>query len=189
MAFLATEDRYRRVRAMEARNLVVPVVGDFGGPKAIRRIGEYVAARGAIVAAFYVSNVEQYLFGPLDASERFYRNVETLPIDSTSAFIRSLPSPGAPPVPLPALPRQASFRSIQIVDSSGVRIVVATIVDSTGTPVTTRMVVAPATQPVSSTGAFVSGIAPISASLHAFASGQLRTYGQLTAMTKTEGWK
>jgi adenosine deaminase len=191
MAFLATEDRYRRVRAMEVRNLVVPVVGDFGGPKAIRRIGEYVAARGAIVTAFYVSNVEQYLFGPLDASGRFYRNVEALPIDSTSAFIRSLPapSPSGLPLPLPPLPRQASVRSVQIIDSSGVRIMLATVVDSSGTPVTTRMVIAPATPAVSSTGAFISGIAPMRATLRAFADGQLRTYTQLGAMTKTDGWK
>jgi hypothetical protein len=191
MAFLATDQSYQRVRAMEARNLVVPVVGDFGGPTALRRVGEYLATRGAVVTAFYVSNVEQYLFGPLGANERFYRNAEALPIDSTSVFIRSLPASSPPVVSalLPPLPRQASYRNVQIVDSAGVRIVLATTVDSAGTPVTTRMVIVPASPAVSSTGAFVSGIAPMRVTLQAFASGQLRTYSQVTAMTKTEGWK
>jgi hypothetical protein len=39
------------------------------------------------VRAFYLSNVEQYLFG--DAKDRaFYGNVATLPVDSASVFIR-----------------------------------------------------------------------------------------------------
>src|SRR4029079_17156386 len=52
------------------------------------------------VTAFYLSNVEQYLF-PVDRplSEafiaRFYESVATLPLDSTSTFIRSVPRPSA----------------------------------------------------------------------------------------------
>jgi hypothetical protein len=102
MGFLATEERYRRLREFERRNLVVPVVGDFAGPKAIRGVGEYLKERGATVTAFYTSNVEQYLFTS-GSHERFYRNVEALPIDSTSTFIRSLP-PGPSPVGMAAPP-------------------------------------------------------------------------------------
>jgi hypothetical protein len=93
MAFLATEDNYRAVRDMQVRNLIVPVVGDFAGPKAIRAVGDYLRQRSMTVQAFYLSNVEQYLFqnGVADA---FYQNVATLPLDSTSTFIRSVP-PGA----------------------------------------------------------------------------------------------
>ena len=39
------------------------------------------------VSAFYVSNVEQYLFGDGQA-QAFYENVATLPMDSSSVFIR-----------------------------------------------------------------------------------------------------
>jgi hypothetical protein len=39
---------------------------------------------------FYLSNVEQYLFQQNDDWNRFYRNVETLPVDATSMFIRSV---------------------------------------------------------------------------------------------------
>jgi hypothetical protein len=93
MAFLANEENYRAVRDMHMHNLIVPVVGDFAGPKAIRAVGDYLRKRNLTVQAFYLSNVEQYLFGNTVA-DRFYQNVATLPIDSTSMFIRSVP-PGA----------------------------------------------------------------------------------------------
>ena len=44
------------------KNLIVPVSGDFGGPQAIRAIGAWLKSRGGTVSAYYVSNVEQYLF-------------------------------------------------------------------------------------------------------------------------------
>ena len=67
---------------------MVPVVGDFGGPKALRAIGTYLKAQGATVTAFYLSNVEQYLYqdGKWDA---FCRNVASMPLDSSSSFIRT----------------------------------------------------------------------------------------------------
>jgi hypothetical protein len=93
MAFLASEDNYRVVRDMHVRNLIVPVVGDFAGPKAIRAVGDYLRQRSLTVQAFYLSNVEQYLFQNAVA-DRFYQNVATLPTDSTSMFIRSVPPGG-----------------------------------------------------------------------------------------------
>jgi hypothetical protein len=89
-SYLATEANYRFIRSMHARNLIVPVVGNFSGPKAIRAVGQYLKRRGATVTAFYTSNVEQYLFQQSDDWRRFYENVETLPLTSTSMFIRSI---------------------------------------------------------------------------------------------------
>lgn len=85
--FLATEANFALVKTMESRNLIVPVVGDFAGPKALRSIGAWLKARGATVGAFYVSNVEQYLErnGVWSA---FCANVATLPLDRSSIFIR-----------------------------------------------------------------------------------------------------
>jgi hypothetical protein len=188
MAFLATDELYQRVRSLESRNLVVPVVGDFGGPKAVRAIGEYLVQRRLVVTTFYTSNVEQYLFGPLGVSDRFYRSVATLPVDSTAVFIRSLPAPSGPLVSAigPVVLNGSGARNIQIVDSSGARILIATGTDSGGKPVTFRQIL-PIAPPASST-AFVSGTAPMRVTLDAFASGQLKTYGQVSAMTKTEGW-
>jgi len=86
--YLATEAGFAWLKDLQARNLVVPVVGDFGGPKAIRAVGQYLKARGGTVGTFYLSNVEQYLYqdGKWDA---FCRNVATLPLDQSSTFIRS----------------------------------------------------------------------------------------------------
>jgi hypothetical protein len=89
-AYLATEANYRWLKDFEAKNLLVPIVGDFAGPKAIRAVGQYLKDHHAIVGAFYTSNVEQYLFQGVDEWKRYYANVATLPIDSTSSFIRSI---------------------------------------------------------------------------------------------------
>ena len=86
-SFLSTEEHFQTVKSMHERNLIVPVSGDFGGPKALRAIGSYVKERGSTVTAFYVSNVEQYLFQ--DRKETaFYENVGMLPITDASVFIR-----------------------------------------------------------------------------------------------------
>jgi hypothetical protein len=89
-AFLATEANFRWLKDFESKNLLVPIVGDFGGPKAIRAVGRYLADHHAVVSAFYTSNVEQYLFQSDSAWVRYYRNVATLPLDTTSTFIRSI---------------------------------------------------------------------------------------------------
>jgi hypothetical protein len=85
--FLSTEDNYRYVKELHEKNLIVAVSGDFGGAKAIRAIGAWLKQQGGVVSAFYVSNVEQYLFqdGKADA---FYANVATLPVTPKSVFIR-----------------------------------------------------------------------------------------------------
>lgn len=86
-SFLSTEQNFQAVKALHEKNLVVPVSGDFAGPKAIRAIGDYLQTRGAVVSAFYVSNVEQYLFQ--DGKARaFYDNVAALPVNDRSVFIR-----------------------------------------------------------------------------------------------------
>ena len=43
-SFLATEGNYQIVKTLEARNLLIPVVGDFAGSKAVRDVGRYLAA-------------------------------------------------------------------------------------------------------------------------------------------------
>jgi len=88
-SYLATEENYRALKALQENNLVVPLVGDFGGPKAITMVGQYLRARGAKVTAFYTSNVEQYLFQGGTWS-KFCSNVGTLPVDSAGTFIRAV---------------------------------------------------------------------------------------------------
>ena len=93
-SYLASESGFAFLRELETQNLVVPVVGDFAGPKAIRTVGAYLKAHGSTVTAFYLSNVEQYLYqdGKWGA---FCRNVAALPLDASSTFIRSSSGRGA----------------------------------------------------------------------------------------------
>ncbi|HEX5084518.1 MAG TPA: hypothetical protein VFY40_20950, partial [Blastocatellia bacterium] len=86
--YLASKDDYDFVRDMHRRNLIIPVVGDFAGKKALRAVGDYLRKNGFTVTAFYTSNVEQYLFQN-EVFQGFVENVRTLPIDDHSLFIRS----------------------------------------------------------------------------------------------------
>ena len=87
-SYLANEENFKFMKTLEEKNLLVPVVGDFAGPKALRAVGKYIADHGATVTAFYTSNVEQYLFRN-GVWREFYSNVGTLPLDERSTFIRS----------------------------------------------------------------------------------------------------
>jgi hypothetical protein len=87
-SFLASEESFRFLKDLESRNLVVPLVGNFGGQKALRAVGQYIRDHGATVTAFYLSNVEQYL--TQDGIWRnFCANVATMPLTEKSTFIRS----------------------------------------------------------------------------------------------------
>lgn len=107
-SFLGSEENFRLIRDLHRRNLIVPIEGDFAGPKALRAIGDYVRSFGAVVDVFYISNVEQYLFGQTVAKQTdinggfkaFFENAASLPRNDDSAFIRSAslmsPSPLCP---------------------------------------------------------------------------------------------
>jgi hypothetical protein len=84
--FLANDENWQAMKVMEERNLIVPVVGDFAGTKAIRGVGAWLKAQGAMVSAFYLSNVEQYL-NRNGVEDAFLCNVAQLPLDESSTFI------------------------------------------------------------------------------------------------------
>lgn len=86
-SFLATEDAFAFVKDLQARNAIVPLVGDFGGQEAMLAAGDFIRRRGAIVTAFYSSNVEVYLNRQQAAA--FCRNLAALPHDSRTWFIVS----------------------------------------------------------------------------------------------------
>jgi hypothetical protein len=87
-SFLATNAQYQVVRRLHLKNLVIPVVGDFAGTHALRSIGQYLREHGTPVAAFYLSNVEQYLGLKTDA---FGANVASLPTHASSVLLRGIP--------------------------------------------------------------------------------------------------
>jgi hypothetical protein len=93
--FLASDENYQFLRDLEKRNMLVPLSGDFGGPKALRAVAKYLKERNAVLGAFYLSNVEQYLFQGVDRAghpnggTNFCANVAEFPLDASSTFIRS----------------------------------------------------------------------------------------------------
>jgi hypothetical protein len=93
-SYLASDSNYQALRDIERRNMLVPLTGNFAGPKALRTVGDYVRGHHAVVTAMYCSNVEQYLFQN-GVWFNFEANIATLPLDSTSTFIRS-GRPGGP---------------------------------------------------------------------------------------------
>jgi hypothetical protein len=84
-SYLVSKENYDRVRAMHQKNLIVPLVGDFAGPKTIQAVGKYVREREALVNVFYVSNVEDYIS---DRWSTWVKNVASLPTDKSSMLMR-----------------------------------------------------------------------------------------------------
>ncbi len=198
LTFLATEALYQEVRDLERRNLIVPVVGDFAGPKALRAIGDYLASQHATVSVFYVSNVEEYLL-PTGGSvnpvhgEEFYRNLQALPLDSSSMFIRSARPTMTPGVAASRLPPGAPYSSTRF-DSAGrrwTRVVtgggggtqIATTADagvSGSSPLTSKVEM---TQTGLPTALTFSGLASIPATISAFTIAGGINYRDLLALT------
>ena len=98
-SYLATEENFRILRKLENNNAIVPVVGDFAGPKAIRSVGGYLRDHRATVTAFYTSNVsvipvsagrrlEEVLFQCRHAPHRWKQHVHTV------NFKPGIPGPG-----------------------------------------------------------------------------------------------
>ncbi len=87
--FLAVVDDYNFVRDLHRRNLIIPIVGDFGGTKALAAIGDYLRKNDLTVTAYYLSNVEQYLFDG-SSFDGFARNIKKLPLTDKSLFIRAV---------------------------------------------------------------------------------------------------
>ena len=93
-SYLASEGQFQALREIEKNNAIVPLVGNFAGPKALRAVGGYLRQHNATVSAFYTSNVEMYLFQQGDDWKKFYGNVATLPVTEKSTFIRSVSNRG-----------------------------------------------------------------------------------------------
>jgi lysophospholipase L1-like esterase len=98
--FLADTEDYDFVRDLQRRNLIIPVVGDFAGKKALAAVGDYLRKGGLTVTAFYTSNVEQYLFSSASFTA-FANNVRKLPVTDRSLFIRSVSGRYTHPARLP----------------------------------------------------------------------------------------
>ena len=89
-SYLGSDEAFAILKDLQDRNLIVPVVGDFAGPRALRAVGAWIRRQDASVDVFYASNVEQYLFQQGDDWQRFYGNVSSMPRSPRALFIRSI---------------------------------------------------------------------------------------------------
>jgi hypothetical protein len=87
--YLASEDAFEFVKSLEERDLIIPVVGDLSGPLAVASIARAIDKRHERLSAFYVSNVEFYLFSE-GSFPRFVANLGRLPHSPSSVLIRSI---------------------------------------------------------------------------------------------------
>ena len=87
--YLASEESFQFLKAMHGSHRIIPVVGDVSGPSALQAVGRDIAARGEKLSAFYVSNVEFYLFGQ-GSYPRFLTNLRGIPRGKTAVLIRSV---------------------------------------------------------------------------------------------------
>ena len=86
--YLAREESYKHIREMQQKNLIVPLVGDFTGVKAIKTVAQYVKDHGSTISVFYISNVEDYIQSKWSA---YLSNLAALPSDNSTLLIRFEP--------------------------------------------------------------------------------------------------
>jgi len=87
--YLASEDAFQFVKALQQKDLVIPVTGNLAGPNAVVAVGKAIAARQERLSAFYVSNVEFYLFSE-GSFQHFAENLGHIPRSPNSVVIRSI---------------------------------------------------------------------------------------------------
>lgn len=86
--FLERREDFLFLKKMQEENRVIPLIGDFAGPHALKALGNYLDDRDLVVSAFYLSNVEFYLFIN-GVFEQYAENLSALPVDEKSVLIRT----------------------------------------------------------------------------------------------------
>ncbi len=100
-SYLASEADFQYVKELQRRNLVIPVVGDLAGDRALRGIGRTVRELGRTVSVLYVSNAEDYVLRG-GGFAQYVANVQSLPRSPRSVMIRSwFGGPGTHPHEVP----------------------------------------------------------------------------------------
>src|SRR5688572_28836770 len=86
--YLSSEELFQWMKRFQSENRLIPIVGDFAGPRAFKAVAGFLQKNGLMVSAFYTSNVEYYLF---DGSQwrPYVANVRGLPITEDAVFIRA----------------------------------------------------------------------------------------------------
>jgi hypothetical protein len=87
--YLAVEGDFQYLKMLQARDAIVPVVGDVSGAHALKAIAGDIDSRRRRLTAFYISNVEFYLTRDRSLA-RFFDNLSQVPRDDDSVMIRSV---------------------------------------------------------------------------------------------------
>jgi hypothetical protein len=91
--YLASEEAFQFVKSLQARDLVIPVVGNLAGATAMPAIGRWLRDHQERLSLFYASNVEFYLFR--DGSfAKFVDHLSRMPRAERALIIRSVFSGG-----------------------------------------------------------------------------------------------
>ncbi len=129
-SFLVREQDFRWVKQLEAKNLVVPVVGDLSGPTAVKAIGRWLSDRGVGVSQYYTSNVEDYVWR--DGNYRaFTANTRALPWTPDGVIIRSYFNRGSR---VPGLVAKEGYGSTQLLQPAAAFLRAAEVVTQAGRP-------------------------------------------------------
>jgi hypothetical protein len=88
-SFMASESDFQFVKDLQARDRVVPIVGDLSGPTALGAVAKHLGASKLQVTAIYTSNVEFYLFRN-GTFPKFVANLARLPRLPDSVIVRSV---------------------------------------------------------------------------------------------------
>jgi hypothetical protein len=86
--YLASEERFRRVKLLHRENRIIPIVGDLAGASALGRVAGLLKGRDLEVSCFYLSNVEFYLFSR-GRWQPFVQNLRRLPWTDDAVLIRT----------------------------------------------------------------------------------------------------
>jgi hypothetical protein len=87
--YLASEEAFQFVKSMQARDRIVPVVGNLAGSKALPAVARYLLEQKEPLSVFYTSNVEFYLERQGTYSQ-FLANLSQMPRTSRTVVIRSI---------------------------------------------------------------------------------------------------
>jgi hypothetical protein len=87
--YLASEEAFQFVKALQARDLVIPVVGNLSGATALVSIGRWLHDHNERLSVFYTSNVEFYLFRE-GTFPRFVTNLTQIPHADRALIVRSV---------------------------------------------------------------------------------------------------
>jgi hypothetical protein len=89
--FLQSQDDYDFVRDMHRKNLIIPLVGNFGGEKTLRHLGKWLTGQNLQVSVFYVSSVEYHIRNSGTIWTNWLANFDSLPWEENGILIRTIP--------------------------------------------------------------------------------------------------